>query len=189
MGSTLEPLSGLGIIAGFGNQLLGIAATTVQGDTRHRTIGCVVGSVLNRETIDGYGLTPFSARDGDALLAFIGIVPSAQGSRLRCRDPSTYELMEKSGGAQGHSLARLLFDSWLSMPVVRRCPSVFIRTRRRIGAVRHLSEAAGFEFYGSFDIDFRSELQERLVYRKANGRSDFKTTRGTEGNQAALKSK
>jgi len=48
-----------------------------------RVLGCVVGGVLDAERIDAYRLGPFGAREGDGLLAYIGVAPCAQGLRLR----------------------------------------------------------------------------------------------------------
>ncbi|WP_205853419.1 hypothetical protein, partial [Zhengella mangrovi] len=101
----------------------------------------------------------------DGLLAFIGIVPDAQGRRFSAADGSTLE-----PACEGVSLARHLFEAWMDAAVSHECPRLYIRTRRRIMSIRYLSEDLGFELCGEFTVEFRGECQTRLVYRRAERR-------------------
>ncbi|WP_238368014.1 hypothetical protein [Mesobacterium pallidum] len=149
-------MSALGIIHGFGAQVGMVAARPLDEDA---VIGSAIGSVLDADIIDRYGLADYGARPGDGLLGFIGIVPHAQGRRYR---PADAELLHPDPG--GASLARLLFDAWLRQVGDRSCERLFIRTRPRIGQVQHLSESFGFELCGRFEVEFHGERQTRLVY-------------------------
>ncbi|WP_205853413.1 hypothetical protein, partial [Zhengella mangrovi] len=66
-------------------------------------IGCVIGCVMDDRVITAYGLRRYAAAPGDGLLAFIGIVPDAQGRRFSAADGSTLE-----PACEGVSLARHL---------------------------------------------------------------------------------
>ena len=84
LGARDDPSSALGIIAGLGPQPL-VAA--VAGEHSEGVIGCVIGCVIDAQIAESYGLTEYGAEPGDGLLAFIGIVPEAQGSRFRLELP------------------------------------------------------------------------------------------------------
>lgn len=160
IGAKDDPASAIGIISGLGPRPIAIAARPAQ-DTY--VIGCVIGCIMDAHEIDSYRLWSYGAVPGDGLLAFIGIVPEAQGIRLR---PGGDESPDAE--LTGPSLARQLFQSWIDSEALDTCPRLFIRTRHRIGAIRYLSEDLGFEFRGGFETEFRGQVQTRLVYCRTN---------------------
>jgi hypothetical protein len=166
-----DPDSAHGVIHGLGRDAIVVAASRVGSDGEgdgDAVVGCVIGTVLDRSTIRKYGLQPYGARPGDGLLAFIGVAPEAQGSRVISQDGDTAMLTRGRAPERSLSLARLLFEGWIDTTRVQRCPRVFVRTRRRLRPIQYLSESCGFEFCGKFDMTFRGEQQSRLVYRLDN---------------------
>lgn len=160
LGHPDDPTSARGIIGGLGPDPLAVAAMPRQ---EARVIGCVLGCVMDERVVQGYGLGDYGAQPGDGLLAFIGIVPEAQGLRLRPEGDGTL-----GAAPAGPSLARHLFEDWLGCAELSPCPRLFIRTRRRIGPIRYLSEDLGFAFRGGFETEFRGQTQRRLVYCRTN---------------------
>lgn len=150
----IDPNSAQGVLSGLGKHSLAFAARAPQ---RKEILGCVVGCIMDAPTIDRYHLTSYGARPGDGLLAFIGVVPDAQGLRFQA---------DKEQPGSTKSLARGLFEIWLSDASLATCPRLFIRTRRRIGPIRYLSQEHGFKLCGDFETDFRGQRQTRLVYRR-----------------------
>lgn len=169
IGDAADPHSAAGIMSAlFGKGPLIVATTDVEPEHNPCVLGCVIGGMLDEALIDGYGLSPFGARTGDAILAYIGVAPSAQGLRGRIRNGEVIDVPAPAAGppADSKSLASFLFESWLRHPAVARCPSVFVRTRETIGPILHLAEKNGFAFQGQFELNFRGERQNRLVFRR-----------------------
>ncbi|MDF2231745.1 hypothetical protein P2H44_04200 [Albimonas sp. CAU 1670] len=158
LGTADDPHSARGVVAGLGPGIVALAAREGDGGP---VLGCVVGAALDAGMIEGYGLATHGAQAGDGLLAYIGIVPRAQGLRLAC------------GAGPRASLARRLVEDWLALPAIAACPAVYVRTRRRIGPVLHLGRTLGFERVGEFGLEFRGEPQHRIVLRRPG--------RGAEG--------
>ncbi len=193
-----DPSSAYGVLNSLGEHSLAVAAFAPRSDS---LLGCVVGCVMDEQVIAHYRLHDYGARPGDGLLAFIGIIPDAQG--LRCpphlppsvgpsrgndaQDLKTQDLKTEGQKTEGQktegqktegqninqtgksqSLARRLFETWLFSPGLARCPRLFVRTRRRIRPIRHLSQEHRFELVGNFETDFRGQRQTRLVYRRNN---------------------
>ncbi|WP_172331940.1 hypothetical protein [Mangrovicoccus sp. HB161399] len=158
VGTASDPDSAMGVISGLGRRPAILAASAP-----HAVAGCVLGAVLTPAIIAQYGLAPWGALPGDGLLAFIGISPGAQGSRIRACPGDLFELSRDPGDP---SLAGMLFRRWLRLPALAGCPRLFFRTRHRIGAIRHLGRRCGFAECGSFEIMFRGRCQTRLVYRR-----------------------
>ncbi|WP_269585124.1 hypothetical protein [Roseibium sp. Sym1] len=158
VGNESDPDSAVGVISRLGDRPVVTAAVCM-----NKVVGCVLGAVLTPDLIQAYGLDPWQATPGDGLLAFIGIAPDAQGSRVT---PGTEGWLLLNRHPINPSLARYLFEHWLGARELADCPRLFIRTRRRIGAIRYLSDRLGFVECGGFDIDFRGQRQRRLVYRR-----------------------
>lgn len=170
LGTPEDPHSALGIVSGLGPCPVALAAYTAIADASRaeRVIGCVLGAILDDEVIDRYGLAPFSAKSGDALLAFIGIVPEAQKTRVSAPSGNETETVCTPQQQRSISLARHLFESWLGMTGLRGCRQIFIRTREQITPVVHLCDENGFSYCGRFDLRYRGTVQERLVFRRKN---------------------
>jgi len=170
LGSPEDPHSALGIVNGLGSCPLALAAYRSGADASRsqEAIGCVLGTVLDDEVITRYGLAPFRAISGDALLAFIGIVPEAQKTRVNGRGGDETDAVCTPRRQQSISLARHLFESWLSMTGLRDSRQIFIRTREQITPILRLCEQYGFSYCGRFDLRFRGAVQERLVFRRTN---------------------
>lgn len=162
LGSSDDPASAVAIVEELVPRSVMVAATPIPGA---RVIGCAIGSVMDEDLIESYRLSGYAAEPGDGLLAFIGIVPEMQGRRYRSDGNGTLE-----AAPGGPSLARHLFESWIKDASGHECERLFIRTRRRIGPVRHLCDAYGFERLGEFEVDFRGQRQRRLVYCRASRR-------------------
>ena len=175
IGDRTDPHSARGILSALeGRSHLLLASVEEPGISRaaQRVVGCVLGGCLDEELIAAYGLTPYGARSGDGLLAYIGVVPSAQGVRLRPDAGGPHEQhryrphrMAKCGSM---SLARVLFSGWLALPGVSSCPTVFVRTRQVLKPILHLAAEHGFVFSGSFTVDFQGAQQDRMVFRREN---------------------
>ncbi len=161
VGDASDPDSAMGVLGGLGPAPAVIAAASSSGSV----FGAALGAVLTSGIIARYGLGPWQAQPGDGLLAFLGIIPGAQGSRLRAGPDGSFDLSREAGGP---SLAAVLFRRWLQLPALADCPRLFFRTRRRIGAVRSLGARHGFAECGSFETMFRGRRQTRLVYRRAH---------------------
>lgn len=160
IGHGSDPDSARGIISRLGENQIVVAARGPDA-----VLGCILGAILTPDLIQHYGLRSWDAKPGDGFLAFIGIATEAQGSRVGQRGDGRLVLNRVPGNP---SLARCLFERWLKSPELAECPSLFIRTRRRIGAVRHLIGGFGFSEWGRFPVDFRGQQQYRLVYRRAH---------------------
>jgi len=170
LGSPEDPNSALGIVNGLGSCPLALAAYRSGADAprSREAIGCVLGAVLNDEVIARYGLAPFSAMSGDALLAFIGIVPEAQKTRINGRGGDETAVVRTPRPQRSISLARHMFESWLGMTGLRDCRQIFIRTRKQITPILRLCDENGFSYCGRFDLPYRGTVQERLVFRRTN---------------------
>lgn len=167
-----DPDSALGVVNGLGPCPIALAARTRAADGEHAgaLIGCVLGTVLDEDVIARYGLSPFSAAPGDALLAFIGIVPEAQHVRIIGRSHEECEVVRATAQHRSVSLARHLFESWLGMQNLNHCPQTFIRTREQITPILGLCEGNGFSYCGRFELNLHGAVQERLVFRRTNAR-------------------
>ncbi len=177
LGDTSDPQSARGIVAQWGpNASILLASRPAHPDpaVRGQLLGCVVGGILDPDLIDAYGLQPFGASRGDGLLAYIGVSPAHQGTRLLSCGPSRYSRLPAAEaerpGHRGRSLAGLLFSSWLMLPDIRRTGRQFVRTRRSIEPILHLLLAHDFAYRGQFRVEFRGEGQERLVYSRRETR-------------------
>lgn len=172
VGPLEDPNSALGIVNGLGPRPVALAARTrARGEERAgELIGCVLGAVLNDEVIARYGLRPFSAVPGDALLAFIGIVPGAQHVRVNGRTRDECKVVHGASQHRSVSLARHLFESWLAMQNLHHCPHTFIRTRQQITPILGLCDGNRFSYCGRFELNLHGAVQERLVFRRSNAR-------------------
>lgn len=169
IGDVADPHSATGIMSAlFGKGPLIVATMDIAPKQSQCVLGCVLGGTLDDSLIEDYGLSPYGAQAGDAILAYIGVAPSVQGLRGRLRNEEHIEVPARATGPRNESksLASLLFERWLRHPSVARCPSVFVRTRETIGPILHLAEKNGFAFQGQFELDFRGERQNRLVFRR-----------------------
>ena len=175
IGDESDPHSARGIIAALGGRLQVLLASAMEpGITprAQRVVGFVLGGVLDDQLIDAYGLRAHGARKGDGILAYIGVVPSAQGARLSALDGDIYELTNSRSLAvtrsESTSLASLLFSRWLALPAITSCPAVFVRTRQVLKPILHLAAKNGFDYCGSFSLDFHGERQDRMVFKHVN---------------------
>lgn len=170
VGNPEDPHSAVGIMSSlFGKGPLIVATTDAEPGQDQRVLGCVLGGTLDESLITSYGLSPYGARVGDAILAYIGVAPAAQGVRGQLHDDGTIEVPARATGPRNgsKSVASCLFERWLKHPDVARCPSVFVRTRETIGPILHLAEKNGFAFQGQFELEFQGERQNRLVFRRS----------------------
>lgn len=175
IGDESDAHSARGIIATLGGRFQVLLASAMEPGVApgaQQVVGCVLGGVLDEKLIDAYGLGAHGARKGDGLLAYIGVVPSAQGARLSALDGGLFELtnsrplpVTKNAST---SLASLLFSRWLALPAISSCPAVFVRTRQVIKPILHLAAKNGFDYCGSFSLDFHGEKQDRMVFRRVN---------------------
>jgi len=173
VGDRSTPHSARGILAelGAGTQILLASTDDHRPHNESDVLGCVLGSVLDEELIRAYGLGSFGAQCGDGLLAFIGLHPAAQGTRVIPRANNCFDLAPaadhpvKSGGI---SLASLLFSCWLELPEVTRCRRVYVRTRSVLPKIQHLAAKSGFVYQGRFELEFQGERQDRIVYSRIN---------------------
>ncbi len=80
--------SALGIITMLGEhaRILLASAMEIGAPEAQRVLGCVLGSVLDEKLINVYRIGEYGARTGDGLLAYIGLVPHAQGARVSLLD-------------------------------------------------------------------------------------------------------
>lgn len=152
--------SARGILAEMGDRAQVLAVSDV--DDGSLVLGCVVGVVLDDGLIASYGLGEFGADAGDGLLAYVGIVPEAQGTRAAALHGGAFEV--RRGTSRDPSLASLLFERWLALPAIRACPNVFVRTRQSIKPVLYLLDKNGFSYCGAFRLSFRGVRQSRLVF-------------------------
>jgi hypothetical protein len=172
VGDPSDPHSAKGIMAELCEEGLHLVASADGEATPDRGIlGCVLGGILSSDLIESYGLGPYGARQGDGLLAYIAVAPSVQGARGY---PRAGNVIEDLGPATPHSrepqssvsLASVLFTSWLELPEVASRRALFVRTRKVIGPVLHLLEKHGFVLQGQFEVDYRGERQDRLVFQR-----------------------
>ncbi len=169
LGHSRDPHSAFGVIEGLSDRPVVLAAVSDdREDTHCGIVGCVLGAVLDYGIIADYGLAPFGACPGDGLLAFIGLVPEMQGRRVRRLDHDALEITGESEQESCGSLASQLFEEWMRTAPVSKCPRIFIRTRRQIGPILHLSRTCGFAYRGAFQTEFRGEVQDRLVFMRTN---------------------
>ena len=174
LGSDADPQSSRGIIAELATRAEILLASVIdEGSAEDRLIGCALGAILDQTLIAAYRLAPYDAEDGDGLLAYFGIVPCRQGTRVvplphGAHGPDDAGSRLLSIAPAGRSLARALFAAWLELPAIRRCPRVFVRTREVISSVQRLSRDHGFELCGKFSIDFQGEHQDRIVFRRSS---------------------
>ena len=173
IGNCTDPHSARGILAQLAGRSQAVLASEDEPAISlqaQRVVGCVLGGVLDEALIAAYGLQPYGAREGDGLLAYIGVVPAAQGMRLRPHDDGIHEAaryrVNRMAKTDSTSLASLLFSGWLALPIVRSCPAVFVRTRQVPKPIIHLAAKNGFEFSGCFTVDFHGERQDRMVFRR-----------------------
>lgn len=171
VGNTSDPHSARGIIAGLGDRIAGIMVRNDQTIEQNEILGCVVGGVMSGQLVHDYGLAEFGAEEGDALLAYIGVAPVAQGARALPLGPNTLAIRDGSEPAPGseQSLASFLFRRWLDLAAVRDCPRTFVRTRSVLRPILHMTEENGFEYRGRFQLDFRGEQQDRMIFARRNG--------------------
>lgn len=172
LGDESDPHSARGIIAQLGKQAQVLVADVVGDDHGRNVLGCVMGAVLDRTLVDAYGLASYGAQSGDALLAYIGLMPAAQGRRACLLSNNIFELPFRRSGLpsihEGHSLAALLFERWLELSAIECCPRVFVRTRKVLAPIIHLAEKNGFRYRGEFELDFQGERQDRIVFARDN---------------------
>lgn len=173
VGDETDPHSAAGIIAGQA-ECLQLLLARFESEDKHNddqeVLGCVVGTLLREPVLDAYGLREYGARPGDALLAYIGLVPAAQRTRVYVASDSSIKAASHSSdladGGCVHSLASLMFTRWMELPAIRSASCVFIRTRIVIGSIQHLAAKHDFQLCGSFDINFRGQKQDRMVFRR-----------------------
>jgi len=172
LGDEADPHSGRGIIAQLGKQAQLLVANGVGDDHGRNVLGCVLGAVLDRTLVDAYGLASYGAQSGDALLAYIGLMPAAQGRRAFLLSDNIFELSFRRSGLpsvhEGQSLASLLFERWLELSAIESCPRVFVRTRKVLAPIIHLAEKNGFRYRGEFEMDFQGDRQDRIVFARDN---------------------
>jgi len=172
LGDEADPHSARGIIAQLGKQAQALVANVVGDDHRRNVLGCVLGAVLDRTLVDAYGLASYGAQGGDALLAYIGLMPAAQGRRASLLSNNIFELSFRRSGLpsihEGQGLAALLFERWLELSAIESCPRVFVRTRKVLAPIIHLAEKNGFRCRGEFELDFQGERQDRIVFARDN---------------------
>lgn len=172
LGDEADPHSGRGIIAQLGKQAQLLVANGVGDDHGRNVLGCVLGAVLDRTLVDAYGLASYGAQSGDALLAYIGLMPAAQGRRASLLSDNIFELSFRRSGLpsvhEGQSLASLLFERWLELSAIESCPRVFVRTRKVLAPIIHLAEKNGFRYRGEFELDFQGDRQDRIVFARDN---------------------
>jgi len=175
MGDAAVPHSARGIVAQLGGQaktLIVSAAANRRTAHRQTVLACVIGSILDENLIRSYQIARFGARHGDALLAYIGLAPDAQGSRAFPLNAQEYLLSSDRTSApqeqKGQSLAGLLFARWLELPAIERCPRVFVRTREVLHPIQHLAKKNRFQFCGKFELDFQGERQDRMIFKRFN---------------------
>jgi hypothetical protein len=173
VGDETNPHSARGIVASLSRQEKIVVASRAE-EEGESIIGCVLGGVLDDELIVDYRLAPFGAKEGDGLLAYIGVAPNFQGSRLLASSEGGFATRIKACGTvandSGASLSSLLFKCWLNLPTVTACPSVFVRTRKVLKPIVHLAEKNGFQYEGKFYLDFNGEQQDRIVFRRSHQR-------------------
>ena len=172
LGDAADRNSARGILAELGESAQALLATSAtDSESSGSVLGCVIGSALDPNLIDHYGLEPYGARPGDALFAFIGVRPQLQGRRLRPLANGLHQVgnldCRQYSNRSGTSLASLLFSNWLKLPAIRRCPRIFIRTREVLTPIQALAERNGFQFCGKFYVDFHGHRQDRMVYRRS----------------------
>lgn len=171
VGAPDDPGSALGVINSLSPAPVVLAAYKHSSPVHiEEVVGCVLGAILDHTMIEMYGLEPYAAVPGDGLLAFIGIVPSAQGLRVLPDGSDSIRITGTTRVGGTISLARHLFEKWIHTPRIQSCPRVFIRTREQIAPVIHLCESLGFEYCGRFELDFCEMRQERLVFRLSDPR-------------------
>jgi len=177
VGDCSVPHSARGIVAELGASARVLVASTEDGKPHDEAdvLGCVVGGLLDDELIHAYGLGSFGARRGDALLAYIGVHPAAQGSRVLPRTSNCFDLAPASDRPckqrPGVGLASLLFSRWLKLSAIERCPRVFVRTRSVLPQIQHLATKNGFVYQGQFELEFQGERQDRMVYSRINSQA------------------
>lgn len=172
LGDSSDRHSARGILAELGPSVQALVATAAtETGIPSSILGCVIGSPLNDDLIDQYRLASYGARPGDALFAYIGVRPSLQGCRVQPAKDNRFQLDGRADRADskrpGASLASLLFSNWLTLPGIRRCPRVFIRTREVLTPIQALAERNGFQYCGKFYLDFHGNRQDRIVYRRS----------------------
>lgn len=176
VGDASDPNSAKGIMAELCEEGLHLVASAGgAAPPNSEVLGCVLGGVLSSDLIGSYGLGPYGARQGDGLLAYIAVVPSVQGARGTLRAGNVIEDLSPAsprsrGPASSVSLASALFTSWLELPAVASRRALFVRTREVIGPVLHLLEKHGFAYQGRFEVDYRGERQDRLVFQRVTQR-------------------
>lgn len=171
IGDASDPHSALGIMTQLRNGPLLVAALDTGETPVPEVVGCVLGGVLDESLIDSYRLRNFGAQNGDGILAYIGVAPEAQGYRGFLRNDGFIEEVTVGNGSTRKSemtvsLAGVLFSTWLELPAISCCPTVFVRTRETIAPILHLLNRHGFEYQGQFELVFRGSPQARLVYRR-----------------------
>ena len=172
LGDEADPHSARGIISQLGHQAQMLVANDVGDDHGPKVLGCVLGAVLDRTLVDAYGLGAYGAQSGDALLAYIGLMPTVQGRRASQLSNSIFELSCRRSRLpaihEGQSLAALLFERWLELPAIECCSRVFVRTRKVLAPIIHLAEKNGFRYRGEFEVSFHGERQDRIVFARDN---------------------
>ena len=189
IGDAADPHSAAGIMSAlFDKGPLIVATMDDEREQSQCVLGCVLGGTLDESLIEDYGLAPYGAQPGDAILAYIGVAPSVQGLRGRVRNEEHFEVPARATGARedSKSLASFLFERWLRHPSVARCPSVFVRTRETIEPILHLAEKNGFAFQGQFELDFRGERQNRLVFRRDQAHRAKHNRRSSRSDDSAM---
>ena len=172
LGDASDPHSARGILAQLGKQAQVLIANVIGDDHGRTVLGCVLGAVLDRTLVDAYGLASYGAQGGDALLAYIGLMPAAQGHRASLLSNNIFKLSSRQASSpsphEGQSLAALLFEKWLELSAIECCPRVFVRTRKVLAPIIHLAETNGFRYRGEFELDFHGERQDRIVFARDN---------------------
>jgi hypothetical protein len=173
VGDETDPHSAVGILAGLAEHmqlLLALFEGEGKRNDDQEIWGCVAGALLSESLLDAYGLREYGACPGDALLAYIGLVPAAQRSKVYAADVDVLEAATNSSEVPEsdcvHSLASLMFTRWMELSAVRSAPCIFIRTRKVIGSIRHLVAKNNFQPCGSFDMNYRGQKQDRMVFRR-----------------------
>jgi len=177
LGSPADRHSATGILAMLGARVSAVLASLPARAPGHFTrgdvVGCVVGAILNERLIDAFELRDHGAMLGDALLAYIGIAPSAQG--LKVWESESGDIARQPNVARQHryrALASVLFSRWLELADNRAAPATYMRTRGAIKSIRHLADKHGFQRCGVTHVDFHGEWQERLIYKRVTRSMD-----------------
>ncbi len=149
-----------GILASLGSQQFRVVVATHDQQIQ----GFALEGLLCDELIEKYGLGEYGANPGDGLLPFAGLTPELQKCRI---DPSTdsdrYRVVT---GTKGVSLYGQLFSQRVKQLTAEGCQRLFIRTRKELTAVQRQAQENDFLLVGTFDVTFKGQRQDRMIYRR-----------------------